>query len=49
MQIEYPMLPTGEVMVRLLLRRPDGRRVGLLHFRKEKPEAADSPEPVLER
>jgi len=27
----------------------DGRRVGLLHFRKEKPEAADSPEPVLER
>jgi len=27
----------------------DGRRVGLLHFRKEKPKAADSPEPVLER
>jgi len=27
----------------------DGRRVGLLHFRKEKPEGADSPEPVLER
>jgi CBS domain containing-hemolysin-like protein len=27
----------------------DGRRVGLLHFRKEKPEAADAPAPVLER
>src|SRR5881392_1058491 len=26
----------------------DGRRVGLLHFRKEKPEAADSPEAILE-
>ena len=27
----------------------DGRRVGLLHFRKENPQAADSAEPVLER
>jgi CBS domain containing-hemolysin-like protein len=27
----------------------DGRRVGLLHFRKENPQGADSAEPVLER
>jgi CBS domain containing-hemolysin-like protein len=27
----------------------DGRRVGLLHFRKENPQVADSAEPVLER
>jgi magnesium and cobalt exporter, CNNM family len=27
----------------------DGRRVGQLHFRKENPQAADSPEAVLER
>jgi hypothetical protein len=28
-QIEYPMRPTGEVMVTLRLRRPDGQLVGL--------------------
>jgi Mg2+/Co2+ transporter CorC len=27
----------------------DGRRVGQLHFRKENPANADSPEAVLER
>ncbi|HEX3699375.1 MAG TPA: hypothetical protein VHV27_01750 [Phenylobacterium sp.] len=27
--IEFPMQPTGEVMIRILLRRPDGARVGL--------------------
>jgi CBS domain containing-hemolysin-like protein len=27
----------------------DGRRVGQLHFRKENPQAADSPEAILER
>ena len=26
----------------------DGRRVGQLHFRKENPQAADSPEAILE-
>ena len=27
--VDFPMQPTGEVMVRILLRRPDGSRVGL--------------------
>ncbi|THD81012.1 MAG: hypothetical protein E7812_06305 [Phenylobacterium sp.] len=27
--IEFPMQPTGEVMVRILLRRPDGNRIGI--------------------
>jgi hypothetical protein len=29
MEISYPMRPTGDVMVKLMLRRPDGTSVGL--------------------
>jgi hypothetical protein len=28
-QVDFPMQPTGEVMIRILLRRPDGTKVGL--------------------
>jgi hypothetical protein len=28
-KVDYPMQPTGEVMVRILLQRPDGRKIGL--------------------
>jgi hypothetical protein len=28
-QIDFPMQPTGDIMIRILLRRPDGPKVGL--------------------
>jgi hypothetical protein len=28
-RIEFPMQPTGDIMIRILLRRPDGPKVGL--------------------